>query len=1571
MTKSGTGYTPTGPFPFPSSFQFREAEKATLEAFFEKVFFAKPVTGEELAAMEGMRWKPAEITEGAEGETESSENKPGEDSGNPPQDTPSGEEEGDGGTRYVMLCRGADGIGKTRIFRHLRERARKKDVAVYETHNYEVEGIPLKPFLHTIRRIMRDLDEKEGFGLPNQRLGSSLIKRYRHALESLIPEAFGDAGAPAESSILNSENWEDEKIRIFDGITQFLLEVSVHKPLLILVHDLHWADRTTVELLRYIGRNLHLRNETLSAEHSAAGGADAQQVTEDWRTLVTGAGADLAGAAMGKLGEEGSSSGAEEGSPETWSSRLMLLANYRSFDDCDNDIGRAVESLGKEKFSFHGELRPLRQQEARHFLEKSVEGVQVAGRQLEITADAADAVFELSEGFPSFQQELFRGVFLGESNLSSWSGDSFRGFVNSTSGVGGLTLAEDSPPRHRILVRRLEDYFSSSQEDGPGVEARILQVLALARRPVRSDLIAQILTRADGPPVGQEEAPLVADTFGCFSGVEGPERVEEILSVLEQRGITSLASPGKYFFRLWDYTQVVEATIEPEVKALVHQRIGEEYSRRLGEGDGETIATGEEVYEVYYHLSHGLDPASALDFGIAAGNRFERTFALQKARELFAEMVASVEDDEQLPERLMVLERLARVQAALRDHEGAIESLKRINQEEAGTLEPSTRTNLCLLEAQVVAASDPGRALKILARAQKTITDEQSIESIRVQLEVARCRLKRQDWKRTINYGLKGVELAQKVPDCVELGMFYRLVAQAFYRKGDYSHALDNFQRGLAVAEDHQHHSLTVSILDDLGRVYLERGNHFRAARYYYKALEMRQRQQDVSGLCRSYDQLGLVYRRDGDYHKTIDNLSRSLNMKLRIGDFEGLNPTLGTLGDLCFRLGNYQVAIDYFQKEVENSKKVKEIEADETGGLADAFARMGRVYFEIGDLKQAEKFCKQVLILASEFQLKSFEADGLLLDGNIKAYQLDWNVAEKSLKQAGDSYGKLGHRIRQACALLDLAEAKFSRELYDEALKLASRAQVVAEDVRALDLQVRVLTVKGNVHRHRKGGNPEKVREQLGKAIELSQRLSDVKVLFDLYYALAKVHHNDREFSEASTYYGKADAILKRIAEQMPERLQSRFFDDPRRKTFAEDYSRFRKESEAKNLTGESRERTTSPGDLRERPVGSDDYKSLLDSVLLINTRMNQLDFHQCCLEEALALSGAERGLVMSVRDRQYETVASMGFGEDFTQHPEATSVSQLAEDSIRRGRGSSSSGGENEISGKLSPLKVLQDRSVLVVPLNTGDRVLGSIYLDRLNSLGPFTQRHQVLVEAYALQAAAVLQNRRQLDVAIREPVTGFYTPSYFLEKLREEYRLFNLHDKSFCLAGFYLPVLEDSVGETQGGLGDKLAREIASVAAGATVCWGNPVLYLLFRHTDFGIAEEYTVRVQERLQLLLAEEVPYEVLPVERRYQLGSDIYFDLRRKLLPEECDHKALTDLRQMLAKNVKLKEAKKILERQIIESTLRKTNGNITHAARELGIHRPQLSNYLKKYGLSRELFESSIESPQITPMEN
>ena len=129
---------------------------------------------------------------------------------------------------------------------------------------------------------------------------------------------------------------------------------------------------------------------------------------------------------------------------------------------------------------------------------------------------------------------------------------------------------------------------------------------------------------------------------------------------------------------------------------------------------------------------------------------------------------------------------------------------------------------------------------------------------------------------------------------------------------------------------------------------------------------------------------------------------------------------------------------------------------------------------------------------------------------------------------------------------------------------------------------------------------------------------------------------------------------------------------------------------------------------------------------------------------------------------------------------------------------------------------------------------------------------------------------------------------------------------------------------------------------------------------------------------LRAALERRDPDELLEVivdlgrkpEARFPDGATLYNELRRSLLPEECDTQTITEIRRLLARDITLKEAKRILEKHIIETTLRKTGGNITHAAKELGIHRPQLSNLLKKYALKRELYERDFDI-RLNPLDN
>ncbi len=64
------------------------------------------------------------------------------------------------------------------------------------------------------------------------------------------------------------------------------------------------------------------------------------------------------------------------------------------------------------------------------------------------------------------------------------------------------------------------------------------------------------------------------------------------------------------------------------------------------------------------------------------------------------------------------------------------------------------------------------------------------------------------------------------------------------------------------------------------------------------------------------------------------------------------------------------------------------------------------------------------------------------------------------------------------------------------------------------------------------------------------------------------------------------------------------------------------------------------------------------------------------------------------------------------------------------------------------------------------------------------------------------------------------------------------------------------------------------------------------------------------------------------------------------------------EIDRLVKGNLSLKEAKGSLERRYITAELSKSRGNITRAAESLGVHRPQLSNLIKKYNVRKEDFE-------------
>ncbi len=138
---------------------------------------------------------------------------------------------------------GEPGIGKTRTADEFCELARQDGCAVAWGRCYEGEWAPpYGPFAEVIEEYARSAEPealREDLGLgagPVARLVSSLRERLPD-----IPEP-----VPLQP--------DEERFRLLDAVSQFLIAASQRAPVVLVLDDLHWADKGTIAMLRHVAR---------------------------------------------------------------------------------------------------------------------------------------------------------------------------------------------------------------------------------------------------------------------------------------------------------------------------------------------------------------------------------------------------------------------------------------------------------------------------------------------------------------------------------------------------------------------------------------------------------------------------------------------------------------------------------------------------------------------------------------------------------------------------------------------------------------------------------------------------------------------------------------------------------------------------------------------------------------------------------------------------------------------------------------------------------------------------------------------------------------------------------------------------------------------------------------------------------------------------------------------------------------------------------------------------------------------------------------------------------------------
>jgi hypothetical protein len=144
------------------------------------------------------------------------------------------------GSPSAVLVGGEAGVGKSRLVTEFAEQSRGTGAQVLTGGCLELgtDGLPFAPFTAVLRELVRERGADGIAGL--------LPGHATRELARLLPE-FGEPAAAADAG--------EARARLFEQVLTLLEQLADEAPVVLVIEDAHWADRSTRDLLAFLIRN--------------------------------------------------------------------------------------------------------------------------------------------------------------------------------------------------------------------------------------------------------------------------------------------------------------------------------------------------------------------------------------------------------------------------------------------------------------------------------------------------------------------------------------------------------------------------------------------------------------------------------------------------------------------------------------------------------------------------------------------------------------------------------------------------------------------------------------------------------------------------------------------------------------------------------------------------------------------------------------------------------------------------------------------------------------------------------------------------------------------------------------------------------------------------------------------------------------------------------------------------------------------------------------------------------------------------------------------------------------------
>lgn len=910
-----------------------------------------------------------------------------------------------------ILVRGRSGIGKTRLLNEFKYQIQLNKLHYFSVKVTSESSTPYQPIKEILKQVYPLFEDNS-------------LKRYSWILQKLIPESF-----QSETKIeLTRLSPEQEKLKLYDAVTQLFLEFSESTPSVFNFDDLHLADQSSLELLSYIFRNIKGYPLLILGSHQEAEKGEKKETTyfENESQELKAEGLlteiylepfelqEIEELLKSMLGIETIPSGFIQkikelsgGNPfflqevmkaifqKKSFSRKDLLWSLEKFDFSELKIPRTMKGILSERIK---KLEPS--------LLRIAQCLAVFNRPVE-TELLQKALSQIKDGLTSELKALQKMEIV---ELDQKRGTEVYSFTNAQ--LQDVIYEEmDSDLRkkmHQTLGSLLEDYYKFNRKTHSEELAYHFNCSPDEKRSLSYSLLAgrrskKIYANTEAIKFFENVLPLLAQKKNYQVESKVFENIIELYQLL-----------GKYDLAIQKFEEWVKICSEPGKKAVAYEKIGMIYEKK-GEYDLalehlkkgiQNLEPEENTWEMarlcydsgFVHTRKGeFDPAKGF---------YEKALKILKDKK----------DQSSLKEVGKLHNAIGVVHWYQGKYDQAIEYYR--------------------------------QSIEIFQK----IQDEQEISSPYNNL--GNIFFDRGDYERAIEYHQKSLLLREKTGDINAMAGSYNNLGNDYYKKGNFAEALRNYKRSASIYSRIGARSSVIIPLGNIANISLDQADYRSALEHTSKCMETSEKVGAVWNTSINAHNQGCIYQFLNELDKAIECSHKSYALKCKLKDSFGKAGTFNLLGDI------YRIKGEWFKSERYLQKAIKIYqELNSKPGEAEGLKSWAELNLETGNYSLAFELIKNALKLSEESQDVGLILSTLLLQGKgkLKAKNSNWDQEdfsyeeiEKDLKTALDKAESLQKPELQWEILASLGNLYQSQQRYTQAIKFYKKAVNVLREIYA-----------------------------------------------------------------------------------------------------------------------------------------------------------------------------------------------------------------------------------------------------------------------------------------------------------------------------------------------------------------------------------------------------------------------------------------------------------------------------------------------------------------------------------------